>query len=132
MARRVRIAGLLRREDGVTAVEFALILPLLILLTLGAIGTGMMLYAVNSLHFAVEDAARCVSVRTNICTSQAAMQAYAASRYKGPGLVSMNFALTPAAANNCGNRVVGTATLPFVTGLGTINMPLSVASCYPA
>jgi len=131
MAARNVIARLWKRQEGASAVEFALVLPILLMLTLGAIGATIMLYSVVSLHYAVEDAARCVSVKTLVCTSQATMRTYAANRYKGPTLASLTFNLTPATAANCGNRVVGTGTLAFTTGIATVNLPISASSCYP-
>lgn len=119
--------AILRDRRGSTAAEFALILGPLIALTLGAINLCLMIYTVSTLHFAVQDTARCLSVKKTVCTNVATAQAYAASVYKGPG-VAVTF--TPA-AEACGNRVTGTADFTFTTGLTSTVFPLSTTACYP-
>lgn len=121
-------------ERGSTAVEFALVIPLLALLTIGAIYMAMAINAIVSLHFATQDTARCASVKTTICTA-GNIQSYGQGKYKGPTLSSLTFTLTAAAAapaTDCGNKVVGTGTFSLNTGLGRINLPMSATSCYPS
>jgi Flp pilus assembly protein TadG len=117
----------LRHTGGNTAVEFTLVLAPLILLTIGTINVSLMMHTVSALHYAVEDAARCSSVKTMICSDSAATAAYAASRYKSVGTaVTFTRTLEP-----CGNRVVGVADYRFITGLSVIHVPLSATACYP-
>ncbi len=117
----------LRGTGGNTAVEFTLVLAPLILLTIGTINVSLMMYTVSALHYAVEDAARCSSVKTVICSDSASTAAYAASRYKSVGTaVTFTRTLEP-----CGNRIVGVANYRFITGLSVIQVPLSATACYP-
>ena len=73
-------------QQGTTAVEFAIIAPLFILLVIGTIGLCFALFLVGSLHFAVEDGARCASVKTTICSDATSTIAYTQSRYPGPNV----------------------------------------------
>ncbi len=67
-------AGLRPSADirGVAAVEFALIVLPLLLMVLGIIDGGRMLWTQNSLQYAVEQAARCAVVNSKTTCSTAA------------------------------------------------------------
>jgi len=123
------LRSLIRSESGASAAEFTLVLIPLIMLTLGTINIGMMIFTASTLHFAVEDAARCASVRTaTTCSTAQKIRDYAASVYKGPGGVTVTF--TPSSAA-CGNVVTGTANYVFSTGITSSTIPLSMTACYP-
>jgi Flp pilus assembly protein TadG len=115
-------------ERGTTAVEFAIVGPLFIGLVIGILYVGLSLLLVNSLHFAVEDAARCASVRTTVCKDGPTTVAYAQSRYFGPGTPTFN-APAPAA---CGNNYM-TASINYVADLGLtqFTMPIAASACFP-
>ena len=49
-------------QSGATAVEFALVAPILFALIIGGVSTGLLMYSAAGLHEAVEQAARCYSV----------------------------------------------------------------------
>lgn len=119
--------SLLRDTSGAAAAEFALVLPILILVTLGTINGSFMLYAYARLHYAAEDAARCRAVKTAVCSDDATTAAYAMSRLAGP-LVSPSFARSTAL---CGNTVTGTATFKVSTGLTTTPITMQARACYP-
>ena len=126
-----RSRGLRRDQNGATAAEFALVLAPLILLTLGTINLGMMMYTVSTLHFAVESTARWASIvatTTGTAPTSTAIQAHAVAVYKGPTL-SVTFVRDGAAA--CGNTIRGTANYNFTTGLTSSVVPLSASACYP-
>lgn len=114
-------------QDGTTAVEFAIIAPVFILLTIGTIGLCFALFLVGSLHFAVEDGARCASVKTTICTDATTTIAYTRSRYMGPN-VSPTFTYAAAA---CGNTVSGSISYSMDVGLKTFVIPISATACFP-
>lgn len=116
-----------REERGSSAVEFVLILGPMIMLTIGAINMSMMIFTVATLNYAAEDAARCRSVKTTICTNDATTSTYAKTRYQGAAAPTF----TPSLAA-CGNKVVGTASYKFTTGITTTTIPLSATACYPA
>jgi Flp pilus assembly protein TadG len=85
------LGGFCRHIAGVAAVEFALTVPVLILLLFGIIETGRALWAKNSLQYAVERAARCGAVYSTCinaglstcgvtCASDAAIKTYAVTQ----------------------------------------------------
>jgi Flp pilus assembly protein TadG len=113
-------------ERGATAAEFALVLPVVVLLCLGSIGFMMMMAAMSGLHFAVEDAARCAAVNKTVCSSDGATKTYATGRYSGPTISGLTFTST---ATGCGRRVTATGTINFV-GL-PVTAPVSAVACYP-
>jgi Flp pilus assembly protein TadG len=117
-----------RNQEGTTAVEFAIIAPVFLLLILGTIGLCFALLLVGSLHFAVEDGARCAAVKTTICSDQATTIAYAQSRYIGPN-VSPTFTYTAAA---CGQSVSANVTYSMNIGFRTFVIPISATACYPS
>jgi Flp pilus assembly protein TadG len=116
-----------KNEEGTTAVEFAIIAPIFILLVLGIIGVCFALFLVGSLHFAVEDGARCASVKTLICQDSATTVAYTQTRYLGPN-VSPTFSATTAP---CGNTVTGTVSYTMDIGLRRFVIPVSATACFP-
>ena len=115
-------------ERGAAAVEFALVSPIFILLTIGIMCLCMALWAVGSLHYAVEDGARCASVRTTVCKDQATTISYTQSRYFGPSN-SPSFTMpTPP----CGGfAVTGTANYVIDLGLTQVTVPISATACFP-
>ncbi len=117
-----------RHQDGASAAEFVLVLTPLIMLVIGTINLGMMLYTSSALHFAVEDAARCATVRAaSTCASKTLIEAYAASHYGGPG-TAPSFAWS---TSGCGNIVIGTVNYNFTTGLTNTTIPMKAKACYP-
>jgi Flp pilus assembly protein TadG len=123
----------LRDERGATAVEFILILVPLIALTLGAINIGLMVYTTATLHYAADDAARCATVRTTVCDTQAHLQTYAATQYGGFTAAPVFTLTQPADGQPCekGNLVTATANYRFETGLNSSVIPLTARGCYP-
>ncbi len=115
------------------AIEFSLVLPLILAFVFGIIEVGHLLWTIGALNMAVQDTARCVSV-TNAstaggpCSSTTATQTYAANRTWGLTVPANNFALsTPA----CGYQVTATyAFTPFVSYI-PLSLNLSASACYP-
>ena len=114
-------------ERGTTAVEFAIIAPVFIALLIGTMVLCVALLLVGSLHFAVEDGARCASVKTTICSDAATTVAYTQSRYFGPA-VSPTFTYTAAA---CGNSVSASISYSMDVGFRTFVVPISATACFP-
>jgi len=125
-ARSLQTALSLADDQGTTAVEFAIVAPVVIMLIVGIPTVSLMLFAMGSLHFAVEDAARCASARPSQCTDSAAIVTYAQSRYSGV-LATPVFTHTSAA---CGNKVSGTVTITFDVGMYRRPVALSATSCF--
>jgi Flp pilus assembly protein TadG len=87
MARR-----LIANVRGATAVQTAIVLPILLLLIFGVIETAYLMFAQISLDYAVAAAARCAAVNTNLCGSQSAIQSYAVGRVVAfPNLTTSSF-----------------------------------------
>jgi len=114
-------------QDGSTAVEFAIIAPVFIALVLGTMALCLALFLVGSLHFAVEDGARCASVKTAICPDAATTIAYTQSRYLGPD-VSPTFTYALAA---CGTSVSASVNYSMNVGFRTFVIPISATACFP-
>jgi Flp pilus assembly protein TadG len=114
-------------EQGTTAVEFAIIAPVFIALLIGTMVLCVGLLLVGSLHFAVEDGARCASVKTTICSDAATTVAYTQSRYCGPA-VSPTFTYAAAA---CGNSVSASISYSMDVGFRTFVVPISATACFP-
>ena len=127
MRRPAVLARLLTDRGGATAVEYALVLPLLVTMIMGGIWVGALTLSVSSLDMAVQSAARCAAVDANQCGTASATQAYAQSKYAGLA-VSPTFS---ASSSGCGHTVTGQATfdLNIVPGVGSI--PLSTSACFP-
>jgi Flp pilus assembly protein TadG len=118
-----------RRDDrAATSAEFALVVPLFIILLFSTINGSLMLSAATQMHYAAERAARCLSVDVAGDCSAGTIDAYAKSFYDGPTLTGMSFTTTAPA---CGNRVVGTGTYELVGGLEMTSVSMSATACYP-
>jgi Flp pilus assembly pilin Flp len=124
---RALLQRLRRAEGGGAAVEYALILPAFISLIVGALCAGQLAFAVNSLHYAVQDAARCAAVKTGICDTSAHIVTYAQGRYAGPDIAPA-FAYS---TGGCGHTVTVSASYPISLAATTINVPLAASACYP-
>jgi Flp pilus assembly protein TadG len=102
---------LARCRSGTAAVETALLLPLLLLLILGAMEFGRMAWAKATLTYAVQEAARCASVQPTVCGSAAQIQAFAVQR-AAPLIVPAS-AFT-VATQACGSMVSADVTHGFI------------------
>jgi Flp pilus assembly protein TadG len=116
-------------QDGTTAVEFAIVAPVFFLMLFGTIGLCFALFLIGSLHYAVEDGARCASVKTTICTDANSIVTYAQSRYMGPSSVTPSFSYAAAA---CGNSVSATISYSMNIGFKTFVIPILATACFPS
>jgi len=120
-------ARFLRADNGATAAEFALVLPIFLLTVFSTVYLSMMLGALSAMHAVTEQAARCMSVNKTTCAA-ANIDAVAKKLYTGPYINGLTFTpSTPA----CGNTVTGSGTFSLFTGLGKIGVTLSTSACYP-
>jgi Flp pilus assembly protein TadG len=111
---------------GTTAVEFAIVAPVFIALLVGAFGMSLALFLIGSLHYAVEEGARCRSVKPGVCSDAATTQTYALNHYLGPSAPTFTYA-----AAACGNSVTGTISYQMNLGMWTLTLPITAAACYP-
>ena len=114
-------------DQGTTAVEFAIVAPVLIALLVGTIALCVGLFLIGSLHYAVEEGARCASVKTTVCSNAATTVAYAQNHYFGPN-VSPTFTYAAAA---CGNSVSASINYSMNVGFKTFVLPISATACFP-
>jgi Flp pilus assembly protein TadG len=114
-------------RQATTAVEFAIVAPVFIALLVGTLSLCVGLFLIGSLHFAVEDGARCASVKTTICSDATTTVAYTRARYFGPN-VSPTFSYAAAA---CGNSVSVSVSYSMNVGFKTFVIPVSATACFP-
>jgi len=121
-------AAVWSNNRGTTAVEYALVAPVFIGLVVSSFYFYMGLFLVGSLHYAVEEGARCASVKTTVCSDSSTTISYTKSRYYGPA-VSPTFTYSPNLS--CGNSV--SASVNFVANLAlkTVTIPISASACFP-
>ncbi len=120
------ISAFLRCQRGLSAVEFALVAPLLLAFTVGGLSTGLVVYSAAGLHDAVEQAARCYSVNSAQCGTAAQAQTYAKSTYYG-----MNTPKFTASIQACGHQVAATVSVQLTAIITEIGVPLSAQACFP-
>jgi Flp pilus assembly protein TadG len=126
--RRSGIVGSFARDTAANpAVEFGLLLPVLLMFVFGIAEGGRLLWTVNALHYSVQEAARCASINRTTCGSPANIQSFAAGR-SGAGFDSSVFTATVA---GCGNRVSASYTMPLNIPFMAHSISLTAQSCYP-
>lgn len=125
-ATRQFLARLREAHGGSTIVEFALVLPVFIMMLVGGFYLAMIALTAASVQYAAQDAARCASINTGVCTNTTTTATYATKHFIGVGTPS--FTVSTA---SCGNRVNGSVNYVLNTGLRKITVPLSATACYP-
>jgi|SRR5438876_5198163 len=115
-------------QRGTTAIEFAIVGPVFILLVIGIFYMCAALSVVGSMHYAVEEGARCASVRTAVCADEDTTIAYTQSHYYGPSSPPI-FTYNAAAA--CGHAITGSINYVVDLGLRQITVPISASACFP-
>jgi Flp pilus assembly protein TadG len=123
-----RLKDWARHERGTAAVEYAFILPMFLMLVMGVISTAQLASAINGLHFAAEEAARCWAVNTTNCPTTSATVTFAQARYEGPDV----HPVFTAGAADCGRTVTVSGSYTLELAVTQIAVPLSAAACYPA
>lgn len=129
------LRGMASEESGSSAVEFALLIPVTILVVFTIVQFGAVLFATANLHWSVEQAARCAAtsqLNTNApCgTTQATAVAYASRIYQGPPIGGTPTALDDT-AHGCRQIAVPDAHYNVTMGPVQLNIPLSAQSCFP-
>ena len=124
-----------RRLDGVTAIEFALLLPFFVLLLFGTIEFGQALFLQLALQHAVTEAARCATVSAQAggspdCSTPSNIETFAATEAYGLNLAAGTFSETTPTGFHC---VAANYPYKFTLPLGPVfNLTLTARSCYPA
>lgn len=125
---RIRLRGWRRQQSGSAAVEFAMVLPVFVSLIVGVMYVATLISAMTSLHYAVEQGARCASVTGAVCSDAASTASFTQAHYQGPTLISPQFSYSTA---GCGHTVTGTASVTLDFGVSRTKVPVSASACFP-
>lgn len=113
---------LYRSRRGVTALEFAVVAPVLMMLMLGTIEFGRLLWTMQGLQMTAVEAARCMGILASSCASSGAYSSDNTTSYIestagawGINLTSSNLTLTRDSANTNCAPAAGTLTVSEVT-----------------
>jgi Flp pilus assembly protein TadG len=130
-ANQMRMKTLFKDRRGTSAVEFALTLPLFLLLLFGVWQIGYGMWAQFALQHGAERAARCMAVDQNTCGDSTSTQTYAASQSYGLNPSPSTFVVSKP---TCGNQVSADYTVsPAVANIGGYSIPaltLHAQACY--
>jgi Flp pilus assembly protein TadG len=114
---------------GAALIEYAVLLPVFVMLTVGIMQAGQVLWTQAALQHAVDMAARCASVNTTSCGTVLQVQAYALTQAYGVPLPADTFT---ASAQPCGNQVVAAYNFSFETMVfPAASLSISARACYP-
>lgn len=121
---------------GSTAVDYAIILPLLLMFMLGVADAGRLMWTYATLTRAIDATARCAAVDTIDCGTAQLVSSYAGNQLWGVDATQLSVTLASAA---CGKSVHGSYSFSFVTPFIWIAQPfgvsnsltLTVSACYP-
>jgi len=125
-----RIGKQSRFSSGAVLIEYAILLPALLLFVLGIMDVGRLIWMQTTLNRAVEAAARCGAINTTNCGTFTQIQSYAVTQAFGLTITSAAFTASTA---NCGVQVVASFPFVFVTPFiapGTVT--LAATACYPS
>ena len=117
------------RDDtaGSAMVEYAITLSAFILLTMGIVQIGLLMWTQAGLQHGVELAARCATVNTTLCGTAAQIQSFAAANSLGVTVPTSDFTVTQ--GTTCGNKIKASDTFNFLPVAATVTVTAQV--CYP-
>ncbi len=118
------------------ALEYGLTLPALLLLILGAMDAGRLIWTYTTLNRAVEASARCAAINPSACGTAAQIADRAVSEAWGLGVTAGTFT---AQTEACGASVTANydfpILIPWLGGPQPDDLPnaitLTVSACYP-
>jgi Flp pilus assembly protein TadG len=122
------LSRLIADRAGASAVEFALLAPITLMIIIGGMYLSMLGFTAASLNQAVQAGARCFAINTTTCSSATATQTYASGQFMN---FARNTATFTASTPSCGKQVTGTVTFKLNAGTSTLNVPLSATACFP-
>lgn len=130
-------ARFVRARRGATAIEFALVGSVLMMVTFGMLSAGILLWTKGGLQSAAAMAARCGALGSPLCTNVAAYAVTEAQNWVTSGVISATDVTVNPGATTCngasGTFETVTITCPFWSALpGPLrNITLNVTGCYP-
>lgn len=124
-------------RGGAIAVEFALILPLLLAFSFGIIEFGRAMWMRNTMQSVVEAAARCSALdRTELtnrpCDTAAKVQTFAATSANASGVTALTSANFAVSTQLCGKQVVATYDFQSVVPIIPLNLTMTATACRAA
>lgn len=123
---------MLRWSRGSVAVEYGLLLPVLLLFLFGLVDCGRLLWTYTTLYRATEAAARCAAVNATLCGTPTQIQTYAVTQAFGLNITTAAFTASSAA---CGVQVTASLAYVFVipqlSALVPSTITLATTACYP-
>lgn len=128
---------LLSARSGAIAVEFALILPLLLTFSFGIIEFGRAMWMRNAMQSVVEAAARCSALdreelTNRPCDTAAKVEAYAANAANSSGVSALTTANFAASTQVCGRQVVATYDFQSIVPVVPLNLTMTATACRAA
>lgn len=123
------IKTLFKDQRGTSAVEFAITLPVFILMLFGVWQVSFGIWAQCALQHGADMAARCMAVNPTVCSNIniSGIQSYAASQSYGLNPSPSVFAVS---TQTCGNQVSAAYTLsPPVANIGIPALTLYAQAC---
>lgn len=112
---------------GVAAIEFALVVPVFLVLVFGIIETGRLMWQQVSMQRAVAVAARCGALATPGCISDLEVRNRAVTASARSGLTLANVTVS---RETCGVKVVATRNFTFAISMGS-SLALNAYACHP-
>ncbi|MGH6811046.1 MAG: TadE/TadG family type IV pilus assembly protein [Methylocella sp.] len=115
-------------QRGVSAVEFALTLPVFLLLLFGVWQICFGLWAQFALQHGAERAARCMAVNKTVCGTTTGTQSYAAGQSYG---LNPSPSIFTVSNPTCGNQISAVyAVSPIVASIGIPALTVHAQACY--
>lgn len=130
--------ALLSDRQAVTAVEFALLAPVLLMFMFLLIEGGRMEWTQQTLQEVSTNTARCMALGQDACNSTAAIQSYAQSRGSAWGVSLASATITATTGQTC-NGVSGMSrisiSLPYRSVMNLLpiaQQALTASACFPS
>lgn len=124
-----RLRGVRTARSGSITAEFALVIPLLLLLLFSIIEFGRVMWIRSAMQSAVESAARCYALNQPDCDTVEKVKTYAVAASAKVPVTTASFTPAPAA---CGKQVSATYSFTPIVPLIPLNVTLSARACRPA
>jgi len=139
MIRAGRSKGAIADVRGATAIEFALVAPVLLAFIMLLIEGGRMEWTRQAIQEVAVNTARCMAVGQTECTTDAGILRYARQRGNDWGVSMAAATITPRVNQTC-NSVAGMRrvdiSLPYRSAVGklipAVPQQLTAMSCFPA
>lgn len=111
-------SAIINNERGTAAIEFALVGPVFLLLLMGALTMGLLLFSVTSLEAAVQGAARCAAIVGKPC-------ARPHDRYQG----MTDPPVFTATTRPCGTLITARTSFALDLVVWREDIPLTASAC---